>query len=197
MSPSDAKDGIGRAPASAVPLDIRRVVTGHTPDGESTVIADGSPRVCAAYEHIPGMATRLVWATTRDQPVTARPADIAGPELSHVPGTGETRFIIATFPPDSVFGSASFDPAAAQAENALLSPGLAELFDETGFHETNSIDYAIVLEGVLTLELTDGSRTVLNKHDVVVQHGTRHAWRNETDAPASVAFMLTGAPRRL
>ena len=143
------------------------------------------------------MATRLVWATTCDQPVTARPVDLAGPDLSHVPGAGETRFIVATFPPDSVFGSASFVPAAAQAENALLSPGLAELFDEAGFHETDSIDYAIVLEGVLTLELTDGSKTVLNRHDVIVQHGTRHAWRNETDAPASVAFFLTGAPRRL
>ena len=184
-------------PAGDVRLQIRRVVTGHDGHGASVIASDGPPPVCSAYDHIPGMATRLVWATSAGEPVVASPQDRTTPALSHVPGKGETRLIIATFPPDSVFADPSFDGARAGEENARLSPGLAELFDEGGFHQTDSIDYAIVLEGTLTLELTDGSKTVLNRHDVVVQHGTCHAWRNETGMPASIAFVLIGTGRHI
>lgn len=179
------------------PLQIRRVVTGHDADGRSTVLSDGVPQLCAAYMHIPGMATRLVWATRAGVPITARPEDIATPTLSHVPDKGETRFIVVTFPPDSVFASPDFDGPKAGEENARLSPGLAELFEEDGFHQTDSFDFGIVLDGTLTLELSDGSKTVLERHDVVVQNATRHAWRNESDKPVSIAFILTGAERRV
>lgn len=182
-------------PVNGVPLRIRRVVTGHGDDGASAIASDGAPPLCSAYEHIPGMSTRLIWATSAGEPVADSPEDITCPALSHVPGTGETRLIIATFPPDSVFADPSFDGVKAGEENARLSPGLAELFDSGGFHQTDSIDYGIVLDGALTLELTDGSKTVLHAHDVVVQHGTRHAWRNETDKPASIAFVLIGTGR--
>lgn len=178
-----------------VPVLVRRIVTGHDPVGRSSVVTDGAPPVCSAYQHIPGMVTRLVWATSDGAEVRDIPVDPTGPSLSHVPGPGETRFIVATFPPDSVFASPSFDGAKAGEENARLSPGLAELFDESGFHQTDSVDYGIVLEGTLTLELSDGSKSVLNKYDVVVQNGTRHAWRNETNRPATIAFVLIGAAR--
>jgi hypothetical protein len=187
----------GAEPAGGVRLRIRRVVTGHDGNGVSVIASDEPPPLCSAYEHIPGMATRLVWATSAGEHIADSPRDPTHPALSHVPGKGETRLIVATFPPDSVFADPSFDGVKAGAENARLSPGLAELFDEGGFHQTDSIDYGIVLDGVLTLELADGSKTVLNKHDVVVQHGTRHAWRNETDQPASIAFVLIGTERHL
>jgi hypothetical protein len=29
----------------------------------------------------------------------------------------------------------------------------------------------------------------------VIQNGTRHAWRNPTDAPTTIAFVLVGAQR--
>jgi quercetin dioxygenase-like cupin family protein len=43
------------------------------------------------------------------------------------------------------------------------------------------------------LELDDGAQTRLTPGDTVVQLAARHAWRNRTDAPASVAFVLIGA----
>lgn len=180
-----------------VPICIRRVVTGHGDSGASSIASDGAPKVCSAYEQIPGMVTRLVWATRAGEGIEAAPVDRTGSTLSHVPQIGETRFIVATFPPDSVFFDATFDGARAAEENARLSPGLAELFDEAGFHQTSSIDYGIVLDGTLTLELSNGSRTILNRYDVIVQNGTRHAWRNETDAPATIAFVLIGTSSNL
>lgn len=181
--------------ATGVPVNIRRVVTQHDEQGLSAVASDGMPPMCSAYQHIPGMVTRLVWATSAGEPISSTPGDPTSPMVSHVPQPGETRFIIATFPPDSVFASPLFDGAKAGDENARLSPGLAELFEESGFHQTDSIDYGIVLDGTLTLELSAGSKSVLNQHDVVVQNGTRHAWRNETDKPATIAFVLIGTVR--
>ena len=180
---------------SAVPLHARRVVTGDSPDGMSKVVMDGPPPVCSAYEHIPGMMTRLVWATPAAGDIPTQVEDPTSPTLSHVPSAGETRFIVATFPPDSVFVASEFRPDLAMAENSRLSPGLAELFEPDGFHRTDSIDYGIVLDGELWLELGDGTKTHLRKHDTVVQNGTRHAWRNESNAPATVAFVLMGTHR--
>lgn len=181
--------------SSSVPLHVRRVVTGDMPNGMSKVVMDGSPPVCSAYEHIRGMMTRLVWATPAAGHIPAEIADPTSPTLSHVPQAGETRFIVATFPPDSVFAAPEFRPDLAMAENSRLSPGLAERFEPDGFHRTDSIDYGIVLEGELWLELDDGTKTHLRKHDIVVQNGTRHAWRNESKGPATVAFVLIGARR--
>jgi hypothetical protein len=45
-------------------------------------------------------------------------------------------------------------------------------------HTTDSIDYVMVVSGEVTLDLDDGEQTVLRAGDVVIQNGTRHAWRN-------------------
>ena len=45
------------------------------------------------------------------------------------------------------------------------------------------------------LELDDGKQVHLRPHDVVVQNGTRHAWRNKRDRPVKMAFVLIGARR--
>lgn len=181
--------------ASTPPLHLRRVVTGHDAAGASIVAMDGPVPVASAYEHIPGMMTRLIWATPADGRIPGRADDPTSPTLSHLPAAGETRLIVATFPPDSVFAAAEFRPELAAAENHRLSPGLAELFEPDGFHRTETVDYGIVLDGELCLELDNGVRTRLRKHDVVVQNGARHAWRNETGLPATVAFVLMGARR--
>jgi quercetin dioxygenase-like cupin family protein len=61
-------------------------------------------------------------------------------------------------------------------------------------HRTDTVDFAVVLDGEVTLELGDGARTQLRVGDTVVQLGSRHAWRNQTDRPATIAFVLTGVP---
>ena len=60
-------------------------------------------------------------------------------------------------------------------------------------HRTSSVDYGIVLEGEVDLELDDGKRVHLKPGDVVVQRGTIHAWVNDTENPARVAFILIDA----
>lgn len=59
-------------------------------------------------------------------------------------------------------------------------------------HRTPSVDYGVVLDGEIWLELDDGTQTRLTRGDTIVQIGGRHAWRNKTDRPAAVAFVITG-----
>jgi hypothetical protein len=176
-----------------VPLAIRRLVTGHGGNGKAVFALDAPPPRTDAFRHIPGMISRLVWATSQ---VPTVPFDGTDPTLSltsMVPTPGETRFLVVTFPPDSVFFAPGFDPAAAAAENLAINPGLAECFEPDGMHATQTVDYGIVLDGEIWLELDDGRVEHLRRHDAVVQNGTRHAWRNKSDRPATLAFILIGA----
>jgi uncharacterized cupin superfamily protein len=61
-----------------------------------------------------------------------------------------------------------------------------------GFHKTDTIDYAIVLEGEIVALMDEGEK-VMKQGDVLVQRGTNHAWANRTDKPARVAFILIDA----
>jgi quercetin dioxygenase-like cupin family protein len=64
---------------------------------------------------------------------------------------------------------------------------------ESPMHRTNSIDYGIVLEGEVELELDDGIKHVVRQGGIIVQRGTNHLWRNCTDHPCRIAFILIEA----
>ncbi len=185
----------GNGNGNSVPAAIRRIVTGHDAAGRAVVATDSAPPRTHVFQHIRGMVSRLVWATPAVPRVPFDQRDPTPALASLVPGPGESRLLIVTFPPDSVFGAAGFDGAAAVRENLEVSPGLAERFEPDGMHETPTVDYGIVLDGEVWLELDDGCAERLVQHDVVVQNGTRHAWRNRSAVPATLAFVLIGATR--
>ncbi len=60
-------------------------------------------------------------------------------------------------------------------------------------HRTNSVDYGIVLEGELDMELDGGEIAHLKAGDVVVQRGTNHAWINNGAQPCRMAWILIDA----
>lgn len=64
---------------------------------------------------------------------------------------------------------------------------------ESPMHRTNSIDYGIVLEGEIELELDKGVKTIVSTGGVIVQRGTIHAWRNVSDKLCRIVFVLTEA----
>ena len=58
-------------------------------------------------------------------------------------------------------------------------------------HTTETVDYAIVIEGEITA-IMETEETVLGPGDVLIQRGTNHAWSNKSGKPAKVAFVLIG-----
>ena len=58
-------------------------------------------------------------------------------------------------------------------------------------HRTQSLDYGVVLEGNVIMELDDGSNTKMTEGDVAVQRATAHAWKNASDTEwARMLFVL-------
>jgi hypothetical protein len=178
-------------------MKVRRIVTGRDRDGTSTFWSVSHAPRSLNYVHIPGMSNTQVWSTPPNPSLDAPLEDPTPNPKTVLPAPGGTQLMIVRFPPDSVMRSPQFNPAAAAAENLHWLPGLAECFeqDAPGMHTTDTIDYGIVLAGEIWLELDDGLTEKLREHDVVVQHGTRHAWRNKTEHEAIVAFVLIGARR--
>ncbi|MDX3114247.1 cupin domain-containing protein [Streptomyces scabiei] len=173
---------------------MRRVVTGHDEDGRSVVVDDGPVPRSREFTSLPGWVSRLPWATDPGEPVSRAGEDPTPKVTSLLPAPGGTRFIVLTFPPDAAMADPAFDPVAFDLEQRADSPGVAELIEPDGMHATPTVDYGIVLQGDMVLELDDGHCTRVSAGDIVIQNGTRHAWRNRSDRPATMAFVLIGAP---
>ena len=175
---------------------IRRLVTGEQ-NGKAVFVCDGPVPHAHHYASVPGFATALAWATPLHPELPQDGTDPCFQTSMVVPDPHGTRLIIVQFPPDAQLASRDLDPAAAGAEYAKHLPGLAEAFepDGSGMHRTNTVDYDIVVSGELWLELDDGQTRQLKAGDVVIQNGTRHAWRNRSNQPATLMAVLIGAKR--
>jgi mannose-6-phosphate isomerase-like protein (cupin superfamily) len=59
-------------------------------------------------------------------------------------------------------------------------------------HRTATMDYDIVLEGIIGLELHNGAEVAFKPGDVV-QNGTRHRWHNRGITVARLLAVTVGA----
>ena len=144
---------------------IRRFVTGHDADHLAKVLMQG-PATNAKYPS-PGTVSTLIWSTDRT------PADIAvGEEIEDLGAR-----IIGTAPPANGSRFAVID----------FPPG-----NEARMHRTETIDYVLVLEGEIEMDM-DGSTVKMKAGDVMVQRGTNHAWANRSSKRARLAFVLIDA----
>jgi mannose-6-phosphate isomerase-like protein (cupin superfamily) len=170
---------------------IRRVVTGHRPDGKSIIASDQAvPGI--ELPGRPGARLTTVWGAD----ATLTYPDDGGEPRHHAwfPPIGGFRFIEFVLPPDRPSPPAG-DPQATAAEVERLFPGLLAtmLPDEPGMHRSATVDVLYVVAGRCVLELDDGSKTELGAGDVVVQSGTMHRWHNPWAEPCRIIGMLVGA----
>lgn len=136
-----------------------------------------------------GNAYAMLWGTDDGQATVGPGLDHAPARLPFYAAEGGSRFVLFAAPP---IGEASSDD-----EPAVEIDDLTQVVsdDAKGFHVTDTIDYLVVIEGEITLELDDGVEVVLVAGDCVVQRGTRHAWKNLSSATAVVAGFMIGAQR--
>lgn len=163
-------------------------------DGTSYVASDGESIRSHDFLSIPGMSESVLWST-RDGDGLVDAPDQALRVRKRLPRGGATVFLMVQFPPDDVFQSPGFDPGRAKAEQTLVSPDLADLFEvgEVGMHTTPTVDYVVVVDGEIWLDIGEGQPVHLYQGDTVVQNGARHAWRNLGPKPATLAVVMVGA----
>ena len=172
---------------------VRRIVTGHDEAGNAVVVSDGP----APFVHIaPWNAERTstdVWRTHAiPAPVVARAEEPTAGPRRQLPTQNGTVLRINTYPPETE-AIRSLDPSGAREIFASLGNEQAATFGRGGrhplMHRTETIDYALILEGEIHM-LLDREEVHLKAGDIVVQCGTNHAWSNRSDKPCKVAFIL-------
>ena len=166
---------------------IRRVVTGHDQNGKAVVMMDGPAPNVVTSEHRPGGRTNI-WRTTSMPACYGGARDEAAEDVQFTlePMPHGTNFRISEYPPESE--SDAVDSAKAFAEVGAAHK-LVEGARHPFMHSTDTVDYAIVLEGEITM-LLDDEDVVLQAGDVVIQRGTNHCWANRSDKLARMAFIL-------
>ena len=174
-------------------MQVRRVVTGHDPDGKAVFAGDDQVEP-VTLALLPGMEFHRLWGAD----VTASFPDGGDrPDAPrYFPPSDGFRFAFFSIPPDGGAGAPpdlDFEAAVAEFEQKL--PGMAEHLEPEapGMHTTASIDFGIVISGQAVLELDDGAKVALHPGDTYVQNGTRHRWSNVGTVPAVVAVVLIGA----
>ncbi|KAJ3524348.1 hypothetical protein NM208_g12093 [Fusarium decemcellulare] len=71
-----------------------------------------------------------------------------------------------------------------------IPPGMKDFM-----HQTESLDYAVVLKGHVTLILDDGTSSEIPEGSLIVQRGTNHAWVNRSDSWVRLLFVIVPAKR--
>jgi quercetin dioxygenase-like cupin family protein len=138
----------------------RRIVTGHDDDGRSVVLSDAPTPTTAELEN--GAAFHEIWATGETPaPIAAAESELTNRPLQVPPDPEGTIVHVIDMPPGAV----------------------------APMHRTKSIDYGVVLDGEVDLELDDGSVVTLAKGDIVVQRGTAHAWHNRSSETVRMFFV--------
>lgn len=174
-------------------MKIRRVVTGHDGDGRA-VFVDDQEVDATTVSLSPGSEYHRLWGGNAPP---SFPDDGAQPDPgAFFPPVGGYRFLVFSVPPGARHDiEPPADPDAALAEMDERLPGLRDHMepDSPGMHTTATIDFEIVLEGEIWLELDDGAEVHLRPGDSVVQNGTRHAWRNKGEVTARLVAFIVGA----
>jgi mannose-6-phosphate isomerase-like protein (cupin superfamily) len=172
--------------------EIRRIVTGINREGKSVIVSDGPPPRFVTLELTGGTRLTDVWhlRATPKSPTDGGDLDRIA---SLIPPPGGTHWRFVEYPPDSAApAGVALGDLIAEVKEKL--PDFVEHADlsRPGMHKTETIDFGVVVSGEIWLELDEGE-VHLKPGDCVVQRGTMHAWRNRSDRPCVVSFVLIDA----
>lgn len=164
---------------------VRRIVTGENAEGRSYFVSDGPTPNRSDKPGLP--VAQVPWITGQGRAPGDEPAPAGHTCGFHSKGGSLLR--IVDFPPDAAYNEV-------QLRDFLDANGVR---DKAGkprhfwFHKTESLDYAIVLEGEIWA-LMDEGETLMRPGDVLIQRATNHSWSNRSDKPCRMAFVLLDIP---
>jgi hypothetical protein len=168
--------------------EIRRIVTGDDAQGRSRIIEDAPASAVRSVAQRPGYRALNVWRTA-ESPARINAPDTTPEHRGILPPKGGTILRIIDFPPE---------PKDPQALKRMLDATFGGIYNDAahdkqarhpGMHRTETLDYAIVLEGEIWAVMDEGE-TLMRAGDVLIQRGTNHAWANRSAKTARIAFVL-------
>ncbi len=167
---------------------MRRIITGHNDSGKSVISIDGPP-ARSIGEDAGGLYE--IWNT-----------DGGGFDTSSKNDRADIDIVLSPVRKGTKFRYFQINPIPEGVPQEVIEAATAEAFEKIGaahhrvdtsrnaaMHETDTIDYIILLKGDVTLIL-DEEEVTLKPHDVVVQRGTNHAWVNNGSEPALLIAVL-------
>jgi mannose-6-phosphate isomerase-like protein (cupin superfamily) len=167
---------------------MRRIITGHNKLGKSIITIDGPP-ACSIGEDVGGLFE--VWNTDGKAIDTTDEIDRADSEILLSPPADGTKFrYFAIHPTPKGISREKLEKGASLAfEKIGAAHERVDTSRHPAMHQTQTIDYIILLEGDVTLIL-DEDEVQLKPFNVVVQRGTNHAWVNNGTEPALLIAVL-------
>ena len=168
-----------------MPGKVRRIVTAVNEAGRSYIQSD----IELPLKLEPNEPLRAAFWVTDSTPATNVGPDPVpdGIYAPTPPPKGGTVVRITEYPPDS---QRERQPSAADRPGRRTTPDRSA--KHPGFHATDTIDYAVVLEGEIWAVMDEGE-TLMRAGDVLIQRGTFHAWANRSDRNCRILFVLIDA----
>lgn len=172
---------------------VRRIVTGHDAQGRSIVTEDGpAPSVHTNPKRVGYVLTQL-WATDQTPAFVGNESDPTARPLTLEPPKNGTVVRIIEFGPEGDWlqklSTADTQVAWAALGTDRASTNKAGQARHPFMHRTQSVDYALVLDGEITLVL-DEQEVTMRAGDFLVERGTNHAWANRSGKPCRMLFVL-------
>jgi len=171
-----------------MPGKVRRIVTGVNDAGRSCILSD---TLLPAAEVAPGEAVRVGLWTTDSGPASNEGTYDPVPDgvITRTPPAhrGGTVIRITDIPPEKL---RTYDPEDLRRRGCKTTRERSAR--HPGFHATDTVDYAICLEGEVWAVL-DEDETLMRPGDVLIQRGTYHAWSNRSASICRMAFILIDA----
>ncbi|KAL5533591.1 hypothetical protein ACEPAG_51 [Sanghuangporus baumii] len=147
---------------------VRRIVTGHTPEGKSIVV-DDAPIEPYRFHGTPAFFTDVFWTDTSPPSNEVIFRDLAKEHKDELYPSEGSSYKVVEVPPGQ----------------------------KSPLHRTLSFDYGILTHGTMTLILDDEKHVVMRPGDVIIQRGTIHAWYNEGTEWTRMHFIILRMPQKL
>lgn len=170
---------------------IRRIVTAVSAGDGVSRVSSVAP-VTAVRETGGGGRIEEVWHTPSIDHRAFMPNQPGPrlPDFAPVPGGSSCR--IVHIPPDARRWADA--AAAGDVARTIGAERPAHWLERhPGMHVTQTLDYALLLRGRLTMVMEDGE-IALEAGDVIVQQAAVHAWRNEGTETAVLFVVMLGLP---
>ncbi len=172
----------------------RRIVTGIDDQGQSKIIKDDGGVCFDDVLGLPGCNCSEIWKTEQIPADSKAICDIDQDTFHLLPSKNGTVCRVFQLPPEKNIKDALLKAQLTKSIEKISTHEVADVDTSRHplMHKTETVDYAIILSGKITLIL-DNDEIDLKAGDVVVQRATAHAWSNRTNEPCTIAFILIDA----